>query len=100
VAASIAIAIAFIDFILAYGIWSGRRWAWYSSLAFSAIGIIAAVLALFLRPRTSQLFSLFIDIVIILLLMQPAVHRYFTRPSPPLPTGDMPTTMPTVTQGP
>jgi hypothetical protein len=74
-----SIAFALISFILAYGLWSGRRWAWVFSLIFSLFGIAASIFALFVRPRTGEFVSLVIDLVIVYLLMQPGVQRYFGK---------------------
>jgi uncharacterized membrane protein (DUF2068 family) len=70
---------ALLDFVIAYGLWVGSKWAWVFSLLFSIFGIIAAVFSLFLRPRIGQAFALVIDIVILFYLMQPRVQAYFGR---------------------
>jgi len=76
---------ALIDFILAYGLWSGRGWAWIVSLAFAVLGIIFSVVSLFVRPRIGEFVSLIIDLVIVYYLMQPRVQAYFRRePSLPI----------------
>lgn len=95
-----SIGVAVIDFILAFGLWSGKKWAWYSSLIFSMLGVAAAVSTLFLRPQTGGLLSLVIDLVIMYLLIQPGVQRYFTKASAQLATGGMQVTKPSVAQGP
>jgi hypothetical protein len=71
-----SIVFALICFILAYGLWSKRRWAWASSLVFSILGIAILVFTLFVRPRTGEFVSLVMDLVILYLLMQPGVQRY------------------------
>lgn len=65
-----------ICFILAYGLWSKRGWAWVSSLVFSILGIAIFIFTLFVRPRTGEFVSLVMDLVILYLLMQPEVQRY------------------------
>jgi hypothetical protein len=70
---------AFIDFILAYGLWNGKGWAWNGSLVFALIGIVFSVFSLFVNPRIGELVSLIIDLVIVYYLMQPRVHAYFGR---------------------
>lgn len=72
-----------ICFILAYGIWSKRGWAWVSSLAFSILGIAILIFTLFVRPRTGEFVSLVMDLVILYLLMQPGVQRYSGKLSGP-----------------
>ena len=98
--ALVSIGVAVIDFILAFGLWSGRRWAWYSSLAFSMLGVATAVFTLFLRPQTGALLSLAIDLVIMYLLIQPGVQQYFAKASTQLATGSMQVTKPSVAQSP
>ena len=70
---------AVLDFVVTYGLWVGKKWAWILSLLFSVFGIIIAVLSLFLQPRIGQMFALVIDIVILFYLMQPRVQAYFQR---------------------
>jgi len=76
-----AIVFALIDFILAYAVWSSRKWAWATSLIFSLLGIIASVFGLFIRPRTGEFVLLIIDLIIVYSLMQPGVQRYFGKGS-------------------
>lgn len=73
------IVFALIDFILAYAVWSSRKWSWAASLIFSLLGIIASVFGLFIRPRTGEFVLLIIDLVIVYSLMQPGVQRYFGK---------------------
>lgn len=70
---------ALVDFILAYGLWEGKGWAWVGSLLFVLIGIVLSVFSLFVNPRIGELVSLIIDLVIVYYLMQPRVHTYFRR---------------------
>jgi hypothetical protein len=70
---------ALIYFVLAYGLWNGRGWAWTVSLIFAAIGIVISVLSLFVRPGLDELLSLILDLVIIYYLMQPRVQAVFGR---------------------
>jgi hypothetical protein len=76
-----AIVFALIDFILAYAVWSSRKWAWAASLIFSVLGIVASVFGLFIRPRTGEFVLLIIDLIIMYSLMQPGVQRYFGKAS-------------------
>lgn len=77
-----SVVFALIPFVLAYGLWSGRKLAWVFSLIFSILGIAFSVLALFVRPRTGEFVTLIMDLVIVYLLMQPGVQRYFRKLSP------------------
>ena len=73
-----------IDLVLAYGLWKGKNWAWISALVWSLLGIVSSTLDLFLRPLVGDIVSLVMNLVILCLLIQPGVQRYFgkslTRP--------------------
>lgn len=70
---------ASIAFILSYGLWNGKRWAWAAALIFALLGIVLAVVSLFLRPGIGELISLIIDLMIVYYLMQPRLQAYFGR---------------------
>lgn len=70
---------ALIDFILAYGLWTRRKWAWSVSLAFAVLGIILTVLSLFARPGFGEILALILYLVAIYYLMQPSVQIQFGR---------------------
>jgi uncharacterized membrane protein (DUF2068 family) len=72
---------AVIDFIIAYGLFVGKKWAWILSMIFSVLGIITAVFSLFMRPRMGEFLAMIIDLVILFYLMQPRVQAYFKRTS-------------------
>jgi hypothetical protein len=76
-----AIVFALVDFILAYAVWTSRKWAWATSLIFSLLGIVASLFVLFIRQRTGEFVLLIIDLVIVYSLMQPGVQRYFGKGS-------------------
>ncbi len=71
------IGLAVVDFIVAFGLWSGVNWARTLALIFAVFGIGFSVLSLFLRPRVGELIALLLDLVIVYYLMQPRVQRYF-----------------------
>jgi len=79
----ILVAFALIDFILAYGLWTGRRWAWIASLAFAVLGIVLTVLSLFVRPGFGEILALILYLLVIYYLMQPRVQIFFGRGSGP-----------------
>jgi uncharacterized membrane protein (DUF2068 family) len=70
---------ASIAFILSYGLWNGKGWAWIAALIFALLGIVLSVLSLFLRPGIGELISLIIDLLIVYYLMQPRVQAHFAR---------------------
>lgn len=73
------VGLALIDFILAYGLWNGKGWAWIASLIFAVLGIGFSTFSLFIRPRIGEFVALVIDLVISYYLMQPHVQRYFGK---------------------
>jgi uncharacterized membrane protein (DUF2068 family) len=79
VVAIILLVLAVIEFMLAYGLWSGMRWAWAASLAFALLGIVFAIFSLFLRPGVGEIASLIVNLLIVYYLMQPPIHAYFRK---------------------
>jgi uncharacterized membrane protein (DUF2068 family) len=77
--AIILLVLAVIEFMLAYGLWSGMRWAWAASLAFALLGIVFAIFSLFLRPGVGEIASLIVNLLIVYYLMQPRIHAYFGK---------------------
>lgn len=73
------IGLALVDFVLAFGLWKGKGWAWVASLLFAVLGIGFSVFSLFLRPRVGEFVSLILNLVILYYLMQPRVQSYFGR---------------------
>jgi uncharacterized membrane protein (DUF2068 family) len=71
--------LAVIEFALAFGVWSGKRWAWTASLAFAILSVVFFVFSLFLRPGLGELVSLIIDLLVLYYLMQPRVQAYFGK---------------------
>jgi len=71
-----------VEFLLAYGLWNAKGWAWMASLVFAVFGIVFSVLSIFLRPGVGELLSLVVDLLIVYYLMQPSVQNYFGRGAP------------------
>jgi uncharacterized membrane protein (DUF2068 family) len=71
--------VAVIEFALAFGVWSGRSWAWTASLAFAILSVVFFVFSLFLRPGLGELASLIIDLLVLYYMMQPRVQAYFGK---------------------
>jgi hypothetical protein len=71
--------LAAIEFVLAYGLWNGMRWAWGASLAFAVLGVVFFVFSLFLRPGLGEIASLIIDLLVLYYLIQPRVQAYFGK---------------------
>ena len=81
VVAVILLVLALVEFMLAYGLWSGMSWTWVASLAFALLGIVFAIFSLFLRPGIGEIISLLVNLLIVYYLMQPRIHSYFGKGS-------------------
>lgn len=74
--ALIAIAIAY--FVMAYGLWEGRSWAWTLTLILSAIGIIFAIASI-AAGNIGAVFHIILNAVIIYYLYRPNVKAFFGK---------------------
>lgn len=81
VVAVILLVLAFVEFALAYGLWTGVSWAWVASLGLALLGIVFAIFSLFLRPGIGEIISLVVNLLIVYYLMQPRIHSYFGKGS-------------------
>jgi lysylphosphatidylglycerol synthetase-like protein (DUF2156 family) len=77
------VAFAVIDFILAYSLWVGQRWAWIVSLVFAVLGIVITVPSLFVRPGLGEVVALILYLLVVYCLMQPHVQTFFGGGSVP-----------------
>lgn len=67
------------EFILAYGFWKGKGWAWIGSLILAVIGLVFSALTLFVRPRVGEVIALILSLVIMYYLITPRVQSYFGK---------------------
>lgn len=74
--ALIAISIAY--FVMAYGLWNGKRWAWTITLILSGIGIILGIASIAVG-NVGAVFHIIINGVIIYYLYRPNVKAFFGR---------------------
>jgi len=72
--AVVAVILGLISFALAWGLWTGARWAWGAAIVLSILGII---LGLFTLP--GGVITILINIAIIYYLTRPHVKAYFRR---------------------
>lgn len=75
----VLVVFAFVEFILAYGLWRGKGWAWIGSLIFAVIVLVFSAFTLFMRLRVGEVIALVLNLVIIYYLMQPRVQSYFGK---------------------
>jgi hypothetical protein len=74
--ALIAISIAY--FVMAYGLWNGKRWAWTITLILSGIGIILGIASV-AAGSVGAVFHIIINGVIIYYLYRPNVKTFFGK---------------------
>lgn len=71
---------------LAWGLWSGRGWAWTISFILAVLGIIVTVVSL-ARGRLGALVGLVLDAVILYYLFTPKVRAFFGEYGTTAPAG-------------
>jgi len=93
----VIIIVAFLYLVLAWGLWTGRGWAWTVSLVLAILGIIIAILSL-LRGGVFTLLVLVLDAIIVYYLYTPNVRSFFGEykplPQVPPPAQTLPPTPP------
>jgi|YelNatPaOPRAMG01_1025707.scaffolds.fasta_scaffold94794_2 MFS family permease len=74
----VMVILGLISLFIAYGLWTGKGWAWTLCLVFSIIGLILSILSL-----PSGIISLIINILILYYLTRPHVKAFFGKGPPP-----------------
>jgi len=81
--ALVAFILAILSFVLAYGLWKGRRWAWVWSIITAVLGLILGIIGLVLVGLTLETVVNIVPIVlyaiILIYLMTPRVRAFFGR---------------------
>ncbi len=78
---AILVILGLLSFVIAYGLWTGKGWAWAIALVLAVIGII---INLFSLP--GGIIGIIIDVIIIYYLTRPHVKAFFGKaPTPPPP---------------
>jgi len=77
----VVIVLGLLYLVLAWGLWSGKGWAWIVSLILAALGIIISLILL-LRGGLGTLIVLILDIIIIYYLLTPRVRTFFGESKP------------------
>ena len=85
--AGIMVIIALIDFFIAWGLWTGKGWAWIIALILAVLGAILGLLSL-----PGGIITLLINGLIIYYLTRAHVKAFFGRgaPTPPTPPAARP----------
>jgi uncharacterized membrane protein HdeD (DUF308 family) len=72
----IALGIAY--FVMAYGLWNGRGWAWTITLILSVIGIIVAIVSI-VPSNGGTIINVIIYGIVIYYLYRPNVKAFFGK---------------------
>jgi len=73
----ILVVLAIAELALAYGFWTGKRWAWLGGITLAILGTGFSIFSLYRRPSIGAIIYLLVDLLLIYYLMQPKVHNYF-----------------------
>ena len=76
----ILLALGIAYFVMAYGLWTGKRWAWTITLILSVIGIIVAIASI-VAGNVGAIISIIIHGVVIYYLYRPNVKAFFGKQS-------------------
>jgi uncharacterized membrane protein HdeD (DUF308 family) len=72
----LALGVAYL--VMAYGLWTGKRWAWTITLILSGIGIVLAIISI-AAGNIGSIVSIIIHAVVIYYLYRPSVKVYFGK---------------------
>jgi len=78
---AVLIIVGLLYLVLAYGLWSGKGWAWWISLILAGLGVILSILSL-LRGGVVAVITLLLDLLIIYYLLKPNVKAFFGESGP------------------
>lgn len=70
--------IGFVQFVMAYGLWTAQGWAWTWTLILTIIGAIFAVVNM-TRGHIWGLITLILDLVVLFYLSTPKVRSFFGK---------------------
>lgn len=80
----LAFAMGIFSFVLAYGLWTGKGWAWILSIIGAIIGLVLGVLGLFVGGLTleslADLVPIILSVLILAYLNTNTVRAFFGRP--------------------
>jgi uncharacterized membrane protein HdeD (DUF308 family) len=77
--ALIALGIAY--FVMAYGLWKGKGWAWTITLIISAIGVVLGIASIAAggQKAAGAIVQIIINAVVIYYLYRPSVKAFFGK---------------------
>jgi lysylphosphatidylglycerol synthetase-like protein (DUF2156 family) len=70
--------LALVSFSLAYGLFTGMRWAWFWSLVFAVIGILVALVEA-VGSFSSAITPIVLHLIVIYYLTRPYVEAFFGK---------------------
>ena len=74
----IMLLLGLFQLFVAWGLWTGKRWAWFLALIFGILGIIFGLLSL-IGGNVTSVVSLLINAVIVYYLYTQPVKAFFGR---------------------
>jgi hypothetical protein len=75
---AVFIILGIVSFALAYGLWTGRGWAWTLSLVFAVLGTLLGLLSVLGSP-VSGIVQILVCAIIVYYLYRPYVKSYFGK---------------------
>jgi uncharacterized membrane protein (DUF2068 family) len=75
---AVLIALGIAYFVMAYGLWKGKGWAWTITLVLSFIGIVLGIASI-VTGNIGAVFHLVINIIVVYYLYRPNVKIFFGK---------------------
>ena len=75
---AVLIALGIAYFVMAYGLWKGKGWAWTITLILSYIGIALGIASI-ITGNIAAVFHLIINIIVVYYLYRPNVKMFFGK---------------------
>ena len=75
---AVLIALGIAYFVMAYGLWKGKGWAWTITLVLSFIGIAFGIASI-VTGNIGAVFHLIINIIVVYYLYKPNVKMFFGK---------------------
>lgn len=72
------ILIGIFQLLVAWGLWTGKKWAWFLALIFGILGVILGLMSL-VGGGLTGIVSLLINAIIVYYLFTPKVKAFFGR---------------------
>ncbi len=86
--------VGFLSFILSYGLWTGRGWAWISAIVLAIVGVVTSLAGLLFGSYLNIIPAVFYGVILLYLITR-GVRAFFGRasywpPAPVWPAGPYP----------